>query len=437
MKNQVLRNEKKIKILVISDVPWSDDNSVGNTLDNIFASQKDIKFANLYCKSGEVKSKLPSMIYQMNEKMIIKKRFARTDIKQEFRSGSKEDVKVLNHKEKWFYDIVRNLRFPSFFIGRELLWKIGKWKTKELDDFLADFSPDVIFSFCLDSLYYLDIIKYCVDKTNSKLVLYFVDDVYAYRGRAPLYILHQSFVRNKMKRLSRGADLLYGATPDLCEEYSVKFEREIYKLYKVGKEYNYEEKISTIPLKLTYAGNLFYGRWKVLALLAQAIKEINEKAGKQEIHLDIYTSGLYNDKIEKSLNIKDVAELKEKISYEEVKKVLKCSDIVLHVESFERKEIRKTRLSFSTKILDCMQSGSCLMAIGPKETASINILKQNNIAEVIEKFDKEVIKEKLESLLTDRECIESTRERMRKYAVTYHTTEFLDMNLYSKLDKII
>lgn len=426
-----------MKILVISDVPWSDDNSVGNTFDNIFHNQAGIEFANLFCKSGNVKSEIPSKIYQMNEKMIIKKRFSKTKKKNDLKTVNKEGENVLNHNEKRFYDIVRNLRFPSFFIGRELLWKIGKWKTKELDEFLEGFSPDIVFSFCLDSSYYLDIIKYSVEKTSARLVLYFVDDVYAYRGRAPLYLLHQSFVRKKMKRLSKDANLLYGATPDLCEEYSAKFEREIYKLYKVRKEYSYEEKISTAPLKLTYAGNLFYGRWKVLALLAQAISEINEKSEKQIIHLDIYTSGLYNDKIEKSLNIKDASELKEKISYEEVKKVLRDSDIVLHVESFERKEIRKTRLSFSTKILDCMESGSCLMAIGPKETASINILKQNNIAEIIDKFNKEVIKEELESLLTDRECIESTRNRMREYAGTYHTTEFLEKNLYLKLESII
>ena len=56
------------------------------------------------------------------------------------------------------------------------------------------------------------------------------------------------------------------------------------------------------------------------------------------------------------------------------------SDVAVHVESFDLKNRLTTRLSFSTKIIDCMNSGCAILAIGPNSQAGMAYLKDNNAA---------------------------------------------------------
>lgn len=424
-----------VRILVISDVPWSEDNSVGNTYSNIFRNMENVEFANLFCKPGKPKSKILTKYYQMTEKKIFWNLIRKENNMNETLDTKMEDAGgELNKKEQKIYDLLRSLRFPFLFIAREFIWKVGKWKTKELDEFLQEFSPDIIFSFCLDSVYYANIIDYCRVTTGSNTVLFFADDVYAYKSMNPLYLLHQYVVRKSIKRLASHCRLIYGATPELCGEYSNILKTKIFPLYKICYDIPETKTIINTPLKMTYTGNLFYGRWKVLTLLSEAIKEINKDSTK--ILLNIYTSGLHNRKMIKSLNKDNASCLRKRIPYDEVKKVLKESEIVVHVESFERKEIRKTRLSFSTKIVDCIQSGSCLLAIGPSEVASINMLRKHDIAEVITTNRKDNIKATIENILENNNILIETSENMKEYGIKYHTPEYLRINLYNKLEEL-
>lgn len=424
-----------MKILVISDVPWNEENSVGNTYNNIFKSMKNTEFANLYCKPGKPDSKLPTQYYQMTEKDIIRNLIVKKKSKDKnLYDTERKSSTVLNKKEQKIYDVFRSIRLQSFFIAREFIWKVGRWKTKELKYFLQDFKPDIIFSFCLDSIYYANIIDYCRRVTDAELVLFFADDVYMYKKRNPLYIVHQHFIRKKIKNLSYKCKLMYGATHKLCDEYSKILNTKLFPLYKICNELSEIKTVFNKPLQLTYTGNLFYGRWRVLALLSQAIKEINGDSVK--LFLNIYTSGLYNEKIETVLNVDGASRLVGGIPYEEVKKVLRESDIVVHVESFEDREIKKTRLSFSTKIVDCIQSGSCLLAIGPNEVASISLLKEFNIAQVISDNTKKYIKDSLIAMLEDNRIMYETCVRMREYGLRNHSLDFLKINLYDKLEKL-
>jgi hypothetical protein len=97
--------------------------------------------------------------------------------------------------------------------------------------------------------------------------------------------------------------------------------------------------------------------------------------------------------------------------------ILAKADIVLHAESFAKKEIRKTRLSFSTKIIDCMQSGSCLLAIGPESTASIRFLQGEGIAETIVTDDVSDIEARLLRLIQDENAIPARAAVLNRYAV--------------------
>jgi hypothetical protein len=87
------------------------------------------------------------------------------------------------------------------------------------------------------------------------------------------------------------------------------------------------------------------------------------------------------------------------ISYSEIKKVLADSDIVIYVEAMDLINRMKTRLSFSTKMIDYFESGSCIFAVGWKEAASIKYLAKNNAAFIVTDINK--IEWKLKDLIDD------------------------------------
>lgn len=415
-----------MRVLIISDVPWRDDNSVGNTFSNIFENFNGVEFANLYCKAGMPDSKIVQNFYQITEKQLILKFLGKKSKEKVINSAE-----VLNKKEQKFYDVLRTLRFQSFFLIRELIWKIGNWKSEELSSFLNDFKADIVFSFCLDSVYYNNLVEYCNNNSKSKLVLFLADDVYAIQKRNPIYLIYKLFSRSRIRRLIKKSDLVYGASPQLCEEYSKTFNKEMSPLYKVCNNVVRSKLTVNQPIKITYTGNLYYGRLETLSLIAQALKEINSNGTR--IMLDIYTSGLTNSKMYSMLNIKGSTRLLGSITYDKVKEILQESDIVLHVESFKQNEIKKTRLSFSTKIVDCMQSGSCLLAVGPLETASISLLNNYKIAQVISSNQVEVIKESILNLVNNTEIITKTAAEMHNFASKNHSVQSINKNLYLPL----
>jgi hypothetical protein len=417
-----------MRILVISGVPWRDDNSMGNTCDNIFRQMGNAVFASLYCKPGIPNSKRVGTYFQITEKQLFFNLVKR-------KSSGQRELKDFSGTEKYIYNIGRMWGFNIFHLIRELLWKICNWRTIELSDFLIEFKPDVIFSFCRNSIYENDIIKYSKEITGAKLVLFFVDDVYSYSQRSPLYLAYKYFIRKKIRNMAKISDILYGITPKLCDEYREIFKKEIKLLYKVCEHINSVKSTTNIPLRITYTGNLFYGRWEVLALIAQAIKRINSKSIKALLH--IYTTGMTTLQMKSALNIEGASQLYGAIPYEQAKKVLQESDIVLHVESFKAREIRRTRLSFSTKIVDCMQSGSCLLAIGPEETASIKLLKEHGIAQIVSSNSEEYIENVLRMLIENPKFIRHTAGVMQQFALAHHSPMALEQTLYKELNTLL
>jgi hypothetical protein len=81
-------------------------------------------------------------------------------------------------------------------------------------------------------------------------------------------------------------------------------------------------------------------------------------------------------------------------------------------------QAKTTRLSFSTKIIDCMQSGSCMMAIGPSNIASIKYL--SNIDGVIVVNDIKMLGSLLKDIINDRNCIIENSEKLNQYARIHH-----------------
>jgi len=414
------KNNREINVLVITQSPWSDTNALGNTYSNFFSHWDNYNFANLYLREELPDNKVCNKFYNITEKSILKNILRPWKIGKEFTTNQlnimKSEVKyeANTKREKYILDLFRN-RSIVFHILREFIWKIGNWDNRKLADFVKD--TDIIVIAASGPIYLQNIANYCLKKSNAKLIMFFSDDTYCYTNTRPFNYIYKFFIRSAISKAVDNSTKLYGATKKLCEEYREYFGKEIKPLYKgcsfenikVKKEYKF-------PIKIVYAGNLYYGRDKILTKLTDEIVRINESIEK--INLEIYTTATITNEIDKNLNRGNSSKIMGSLPYEDIKKVLNSADIVLHVESFDTNQIKTTRLSFSTKIIDCMQSGSCMMAIGPDSVASIDYLL--GIDGVISITDLSKIGDELEKIVNDPDSLKLKTEKLAKFARENH-----------------
>ena len=111
--------------------------------------------------------------------------------------------------------------------------------------------------------------------------------------------------------------------------------------------------------------------------LGRALREI-ECEGKPE-YIDVYSMEKNND-ILKCLTEENGIRFHGGISAERVLEVMGKSMAVIHTESFDESTKKTVSYSVSTKVADSLASGTCILAYGPSDVASIEYLKNHKAA---------------------------------------------------------
>jgi len=378
-----------MKILIITRSAWDDSNSIGNTMTNLFSGYPIENLANLYVRRTMPNNSVCNEYYTVSDQDIFKSIFNPSFIAgKAFSLNSCNEYKytdISKHVivEEQIYDYFRKKSSVLAFWGQNLLWSTGSWQNRNLDNFLMNFKPDVIFSPCFHTRYTHKILWYIQKKTNAKVVLFHADDYLSINSKN-LSLLEKIDQRKRSKVVESSAvkaDINYCISRIQLEEYQLKLGIEMKLLFK-GAKFSTRPEYSTPeigkPIKIVYIGSILYGRWKTLSLLAEKISRINKE--KTRFILDIYSQYTANREMLKKMEISDSSYFKGKIQPHQIKEIFLSSDIVLHIESFDEIEKQRTRLSFSTKIVDCFSSGRAILAIGWDKSASIKYLIENEAA---------------------------------------------------------
>ena len=178
-----------------------------------------------------------------------------------------------------------------------------------------------------------------------------------------------------------------------------------------------------------YTGNLHSNRWKSLALLAAVLKEHNYG------HLDIYTASPITRLINESLNLDGYSSIHPPVSQLEVKKLQNEADVLVHAEAFDRYNKSLVRCAISTKIMDYLSAGRCILAIGPSDIASIEYLKENGVALVAS--NKMELNSIIERMHSDSSIVSEFAHKGRDYSSSHLSAERMRHDLYNNLQLII
>jgi len=419
-----------MRILVISNSEWDDQGAGGNTLSNWFGGWNNSVFFNVYPRLSLPNNTCCKEYYSVSPFSLIRFFFRPSKVGRRF--SVKEQIIVSRHQKKekkvisWIHKRARGIAY----LINDFLYDIVRWQNDKYVRFIKECNPDIVFSFATGDTFRRQNLEYVKQHTHAKIITFVADDVYTiYSDRSS--VLMRRYKKN-FEDIMYMSDMVYGASEMMCSEYGRLFNIQMKPLYK-GCHFMGVKDVINNPLRIVYAGNLQYGRINSLAKIADVLEVINQHTIK--CYLEIYTGSDITPEINEKLNRKQSSRICGPRPYETIKQILHQADIVLQVESFEPQQQKIVRFSFSTKITDCMQSGSVLMVIGPKGISSVEYTK--NIPGVLLATDPDEIGNLLKNVLNNPMELLSRAKQIHEFSIRNHSLNSVRKALQHDFNEVI
>lgn len=428
---------ERLKILLVTNSVLQKENSAGNTWQNLFDGMPNVEIANIYCRAGKPNVTICDSFFQISEKQLLKNLLNRNVPSGKVVDISAEDqsavVDTLSATQSKWYDFARKHRFMIFFWLRELIWLIGRWKSRELKEFVDDFEPDLIMTFMCNFSYHHRLLLFLSDYADVPLFGFFGDDVYTLKqfSLSPLYWIDRFNSRYWIKKTVNKCTQIFVASALQKAMYDAIFHKNCRVLYK-GAKFSAPptRKVSNnTVIQLVFTGNVAMGRSVSLGFIGRALDDINGPQKRAELH--IYSQTPLNNTMKNLFDSCNSIVFHGGITFDEVLEKQQNADILVHVESFNLRQRLITRLSFSTKLVDYFRAAKCILAVGWAGAASIDYLKQQDAAVVV--TSEQEAKQKLEALINDHSSIERYAQKAWECGMRNHQIEHIQRDLYHDL----
>ena len=401
-----------MRILVISHNPFGNENNMGRTLKSYFDGFEKHELAQLYVRSDKPDMTVCDNYYRITDADMLKSVLTRKSGRvvsreavdpptvttesapQKKPSGKRKLLSALYKKGK--------SRSPEILFARDMLWKVGAWKTPALCKWVDDFDPEVVFLASGDYAFIYDVAHTLARERRIPLFVCCVDDFYFFNkngDRALGRSIHSSF----MKRVGRCMEYARGVftiCDKMSEDYGSLFNKPCYTVYTPysvgdGRKAGGGEGIC-------YLGNISCGRAESLAKIGRALKSIDEG-----MRLTVYSPETREEFLS-YMTEENGIDFRGRIPTEEVRGVMDSSMAVIHTESFAEIDMGRVKYSVSTKIADSLAYGCCIFAFGPMDVESVRYLYDSGTAICATSEDE--LKSSLNTLLYNSEERERCRE---------------------------
>lgn len=408
-----------MRILVISRSAWRNDNSTGNTLTDFFAGFPDAEIFSLCMREQAPQNNIAKRNFYISEKQMIRKLLGKKAVVGAENSPESKD----DGFEKEMYDKAK--KHPSYlmYAMREVLWDLGGWKNDALRKYIDDIQPDVIFFPTFGHYYPHKVLRYLHTLTDAKIVLFHADDHYTLKqfSFSPIYWLYRFGLRKWMRRTAKIADVQYCISDVQKEDYDKAFGCECKLLTKFA-DFTGEPPVKDIygnPRQLVFTGNINLNRWKSLAMLVKVLEKINADGVKAQFR--IYTATPMTAAMTKALDVPGTSFLMGSVPSSEIPRLQHEADILVHAESTDYRNRLTVRQSFSTKIVDYLKAARPIVAVGPKEVASIKHLSDCACAVVAD--EEQELYDKLSAVLETPSMMHELAKKAYACGKAYHNKD--------------
>lgn len=367
----------------MSSEVWNDKINGNNVITNWFEGMQ-AEFANIYASPGEPFNQCCKKYFQITDLMMLKSILSGENagkILSDADTGMGGNVNEAEAEPKRLYAFLKSISGDFLRLIREFLWLMGRYDVEALRRFIDDFKPDVILSERMASCKMLRLEKIVSEISDAPIFAFTGDDEYSFRQLkfSPFFWMNRMMVRKMLRTMVKRYKIYY----TLSEEQKVYYEKEFgcrcEILRKCGEsDAEYRPHKVHKPIKMIYAGKFYCNRWKMLGKIVNVLKAVNRDETK--IILEIYTRDIPTRQQKKLLDDGKNSFIMGGVSQENLKRIYENADIALHVESIDRKNRLATRLSFSTKIIDCIFSGCAVMAFCWNQHSGWTYLKREDAA---------------------------------------------------------
>lgn len=378
------------RVLVVGINAWREDGTA-HTLMDIFRCWDPDRLALIYTRADLPYTAVCNHYFRISESSVLRSIFRRHEAAGERVCNTAAAANATQaHAEHRRYARAHKLHSDLLPLLREAVWKLGRWKSKALREFIAGFNPDIIFLPIYPTAYMGRIQRYVSRLTGKPTVCYLADDNYSYDSCSNIWkYLHRLWLRHHVGPIARACRQMFVIVDKEKEDTDRRFGTDSIILTK-GIDFSgrtYRGHVPGKTIRFVYTGNLLIGRDKTLAMLADVINRTVGSSGATA-ELYIYSQTEPSGAILARLN-RGNSHFCGRISRDDVQRVQQRADVVVFAEALAGKEANAAKLSFSTKITDYLANGKCILAIGRPYIAPVDYFRRNDAA-VIATSEQEI-----------------------------------------------
>lgn len=426
-----------MRVLVVGDGSFSKTENSGKTLCSFFANFAPEDIAQLYFGLRETPyEEFCNNYYRVTVVDILKAMFNRiptTNTHEELIASIKNSTRI---EAPWYCRKMYRWKFV-----RESVWNLKTWDSPDLRNWIENFKPDAVFAILGSNLYVHKNAIHLSERYNIPLFVYFTDDYYVNTTKKGIKgWMRLRLLRKQYKETMAKAHTAYAIGEKMQKTYSAIFSKPFGILGNAIDVDKYShlspkkiEKGDTIVI--SYIGALHSNRWKTIAALGEFIKEVNQKLDDYKVCIKVFSAAGLRTKIAKAFGESDI-EFCGALDTEGVIKQMEESHLLLHAESFDKTSKAFVMYSVSTKISESLSSSRMLIAYGPHEVASMQLIKDNNLGCCLTDLDtKEEIVRKICDAIKNYNSYDYTSAK--QFVLGNYTKEIMTSRLMNDLSKAI
>ena len=405
------------RILLFSYSGFSDENANGITMKNLLSAWSPEEKAEFYCDVQPPDYSAAHSYFRVTDVQMMKA-FLGKKAQHVFQYEEHIPVTKDTPNRKSERSIPGWLKRNKYnFVlkwARELLWMASPWGHKALDTWIDEMNPKAIVYMVGESLFMDRLVLKTCKRKKVPLVLYNAE---AFRiidlsQRHGLERLYYRKTKKLYQKLNAWASLVIYNSQMLQECYAAEYPAKTESIVAYNSATcDQPEYVPNKQLKITYFGNLGVGRSEALIEVAQMLSQIDAS-----LKLDIY--GKATPEFAAEFNNHNNICYHGFIDAAALHEVVGASDILLHVESFDKTIMPRLKFAFSTKLAQCLCAGRCFISYAPKGTASTQYLLKVGAAVAT---DPDQFFELLQKLVTNTQLRQEYAVSAKEIGIRNHT----------------
>lgn len=407
------------RVLVIANNCFSVSNSNGRTLGNLFYGWPKENLAQMCVIAQDPNWDLCDNYYCIEDKSMLhafahfRKAAGRKLVKNESKSENQEatgNTKRANVGKKTLTKVAL----------RELVWACKRWNSKDFQQWVDEFNPEVLVLQFGDSFFMLDIAYHIAKTRNIPLVIYNTEGYYFFPRNwhyvtkldRLIFPIYNQIYRKKVERVMKLAKHSVYLNDKLKEDYDRVFCNASTVIYNSSSvEWSDASMFTEETPKICYLGNLGLDRDSGIIEIGEVLHSINPM-----YKINVY--GKADKSMQKRFGEVPGVDYRGHVSYEEVKRIIAESDILFHVETEKGYKERQLQYAFTTKVADSVASGRCFVVYAPEVLACSKYIRLHRCGWVAS--SKKELHDQIENILNNKTERDEVLANAKRVAIENH-----------------